>query len=69
MPVASTVVDAALASPKPTQIGGDFLAPETEVNTNNLEDRIGDNAFARDLPRWSSARSPRSPPRATSRRR
>jgi hypothetical protein len=34
------------------------------VNTNNLEDRIGDNVFARDLPRWSSARSPRSPPKS-----
>ncbi|KXX55771.1 hypothetical protein ACVH9Z_25190 [Rhodococcus opacus] len=45
MSLASTVVDAALASPRPTQIGGDFLAQETEVNTNNLKDWIGDNVF------------------------
>ncbi|MDV6244794.1 hypothetical protein [Rhodococcus opacus] len=45
MSLASTVVDAALASPRPTQIGDDFLAQETEVNTNNLKDWIGDNVF------------------------
>lgn len=59
--VASTVVDAALASPTHPHIGDHFLAPETEVNTNNLEDWIGDNVFAGDLPRWLPARSHSEP--------
>ncbi|MFD7011421.1 hypothetical protein [Rhodococcus jostii] len=45
MSLASTVVDAALASPKRTHIGGDFLAQETEVSTANLKDWIGNNVF------------------------
>ncbi|QSE88077.1 hypothetical protein JWS13_05335 (plasmid) [Rhodococcus pseudokoreensis] len=45
MSLASTAVDAALASPEHTSIGGDVLAQETEVNTSNLKDWIGNNVF------------------------
>jgi hypothetical protein len=61
MLLASTVVDAALASPMHPHIGRDVLAQETEVNTNNLKDWIGDNVFARDLPAGCLRDRARSP--------